>query len=109
MGPKKASVQFFEIFPLSELVFTYDKLNFYTHTHKKTSVIDTLSPNFELLIFSIQTQGINFLDRPLSDAILYQTRGLASHVIEILCLGVNQKLLKEFTLDQNMQRSLRAY
>ena len=50
LGPKKASVQFFEIFPLSELVFTYDKLNFYTHTHtkKKTSVIDTLSPNFEL-------------------------------------------------------------
>ena len=77
---------------------------------KKIRVIDTLSPNFELLIFSIQTQGINFLDRPLSDAdaILYQTRGLASHVIEILCLGVNQKLLKEFTLDQNMQRSLRA-
>ena len=29
-------------------------------------------------------------------------------MIEILCLGVNQKLLKEFTLDQNMQRSLRA-
>ena len=89
------------------MVFTYDKLNVYAK--KKIRFIDVLTPNFKLLIFSIQTQGINFLDRPLSDAILYQTRGLASHVIEILCLGVNQKLLKEFTLDQNMQRSLRAY
>ena len=46
---------------------------------KKIRVIDTLSPNFELLIFSIQTQGINFLDRPF-----YQMRSFTKHVVLLL-------------------------
>ena len=49
---------------------------------KKNRGIDTLSPNwieFELLIFSIQTQGINFLDRPF-----YQMRSFTKHVVLLL-------------------------
>ena len=46
---------------------------------KKNRGIDTLSPNFELLIFSIQTQGINFIDVPF-----YQMRSFTKHVALLL-------------------------
>ena len=46
---------------------------------KKIRFIDALTPNFELLIFSIQTQGINFLDRPF-----YQMRSFTKHVVLLL-------------------------
>ena len=46
---------------------------------KKIRVIDTLSPNFELLIFSIQTQGINFIDVPF-----YQMQSFTKHVALLL-------------------------
>ena len=45
---------------------------------KKIRVIDTLSPNFELLNFSIQTQGINFIDVP------YQMQSFTKHVALLL-------------------------
>ena len=63
------------LFYRTKLVFTYDKINVYAKKIKKNRGIDTLSPNFELLIFSIQTQGINFLDRPF-----YQMRSFTKHV-----------------------------
>ena len=46
---------------------------------KKIRVIDTLSPNFELLIFSIQTQGINFIDVPF-----YQMQSFTKNVVLLL-------------------------
>ena len=51
----------------------------FTQKKEKNRVIDTLSPNFELLIFSIQTQGINFLDRPF-----YQMWSFTKHVALLL-------------------------